>query len=139
MHYLQLQSFFCVCVSILRQKEYFGKTLIVYFTIFPQFNYACDMYVRLMILFCYILVVLTRHLFENSNVFYFFKVPTVSNFLLIKKKNYSSLQDKVLSRRTTNFIDLQQLKCYTLRSTCFNFNGLKLKDLIFAVNINYKT
>ena len=88
-----------------------------------------------MILFFYILVVLTRHLFENSNVFHFFKVPIISSFLLIKEKNYSSLQDKVLSLGRQILLIFNNWNV----TPCDPSVSLKLKDLIFAVNINYKT
>lgn len=47
-------------------------------------------------------MVLTEHLFKNSNVFYFAEVLSVTNFLIIKEESDSSLQDKVLSHCKTS-------------------------------------
>ena len=103
--------------------------MIVYFTIFPHYNYTLDGKSDACLFCCYTLVVFTKHtVFENYPVFYFFRVLSVWNFLIIKEENYSSLQDKVFSHWKKIFLDLQKLNITAYDPS----HPLKFKNLIFC-------
>ena len=62
---------------------------------------------------------------------FFFKVLSVSNFLIIKEENYSSLQDNILAHGKTNFYSFLYFKWCSLWSK----SPVKIKRTdFFAIN-----
>ena len=63
--YFSSSLFFQTCVSIFRQEQQIGNTLIVHFTVFSEYNYTRHGKLEAW-LFCYILVAFTKYLLYSK-------------------------------------------------------------------------
>ena len=85
--------FFILCYYFQKGKDSLTSVW-SWFYHFPPIGLYVIQYVRRVILlyFIYVLVLLTKHLFENHNVLFFVKTLYISNLAIIKEENDSSWQ-----------------------------------------------
>ena len=87
---------------------------VFFFYFMPLFSDRKDILIRV---WTCILVVITGHLFENPNVFYFFKVLHVLKFYDYKRRKWFFFRRiKYYHMVKQNFTNLQKFKCCSLRS-----------------------
>ena len=64
--------------------------------------------------FCFISVVLIKHMFEDLNIFYCFKIPYVTNFTIINEKVTLLCKNIVLSHGKLNFYSSSKIQMLQL-------------------------
>ena len=106
---------FFVFLSVFWVRKDSLANLFVYFPIFPQCNYTRDGKLDAWF-FCYMSVVRTNHLIENSNVFFSLKYCLLQIFWFQKKKITLPCKIKYCHIVKHIFIDLQKFKYYSLWS-----------------------